>query len=225
MRLVLVSSIVLALTLTAKAAPADDDPAAQARAHYQKATAHFAVGEFSAAAAEYEEAFKLHQDEALLFNAAQSRRLAGENEKALVLYRNFLHFYPKSPNIAQVKEQIAKLQEAIASAHSAKTSPPVGTVEPNASSPLTAPSPGRTTETQPNPPPETAAPPPAAAATAPPPEHHAPAILHKWWFWTAVGAVVVAAVVIPVAVVESSSNWTNLPNQGPAASAAIGVRW
>src|SRR5581483_5436210 len=111
------------------------DDASDARDHYKKATAHFAVGEFADAANEYESAFKLKQDAALLFNAAQARRLAGQNEKALVLYKNYLQLYPKAKNVADVKEQIAKLQEAIAAAETAKTQPPTGTVEPSSTPP------------------------------------------------------------------------------------------
>src|SRR5690348_7207372 len=95
------------LLLMSGVALADD--ASEARDHYKKATAHFAVGEFADAANEYEAAFKLKQDAALLFNAAQSRRLASQNEKALVLYKNYLQLYPKAKNTADVKEQITKL--------------------------------------------------------------------------------------------------------------------
>ena len=54
--------VLLLLLLVPSAVRAQDD----AKAHYQKATAHFAVGEYHDAAIEYEEAFKLKQDPALL---------------------------------------------------------------------------------------------------------------------------------------------------------------
>ncbi|HWE30823.1 MAG TPA: hypothetical protein VHB97_22605 [Polyangia bacterium] len=198
-----------------------DEQDAEARQHYKAATGHFAVGEFADAAAEYEAAYKLHQDPALLFNAAQSRRLAGENQKALVLYKNFLHLYPSSPNVPAVREQIDKLQEAIAAENKAKTSPPTTTVEPT---PSTTTPPATTPSTTPA---------TTAAATPPPPSNEKPPIYKKWWFWTAVGAVVVLAVVIPVAVIETQPAWNNLPPQGPGAPAAsrvlggpsLEVRW
>ncbi len=61
--------------------------------------------------------------------------------------------------------------------------------------------------------------------TAPAPERTP--VYKKWWLWTIVGAVVVAAVVVPVAVIEGSSDWANLPPQGPGAPATAGlkVRW
>jgi tetratricopeptide (TPR) repeat protein len=190
------------------------DDAAEARDHYKKATAHFAVGEFADAANEYESAFKLKQDAALLFNAAQSRRLAGQNEKALVLYKNYLQLYPKAKNVADVKEQITKLQEAITAAESAKTAPPTNTVEPS-----NVPPPAET-HTEPA---------QQQAQTQPPPPETKPEktpIYKKWWLWTIVGVVVIAAVVIPVAIIESSpGKWGNVPDQGPGATSAAVLRW
>jgi outer membrane protein assembly factor BamD (BamD/ComL family) len=78
------------------AAPARADESADAKAHYQKATAHYAVGEYHDAAVEYEEAYKAKQDPALLYNAAQSHRLANDNQKALLLYKNIVKLYPTS---------------------------------------------------------------------------------------------------------------------------------
>jgi hypothetical protein len=113
----------LSLLLLAASARADKS---DVRAHYQRATAHYAVGEFDEAAAEYQLAYKLHPDPALLFNAAQALRFAGKLDKALVLYRNYAHLYPDASNIADIKAQIAKLKVAIASA----TTPPTGTNRP-----------------------------------------------------------------------------------------------
>ena len=92
---------------SATAVAADD-----AKAHYQKATAHFAVGEYHDAAIEYEEAFKLKQDPAILFNAAQSFRLAGDNQKALLLYNNIIKLYPSTQYAKDSKERIEKLAQS-----------------------------------------------------------------------------------------------------------------
>jgi tetratricopeptide (TPR) repeat protein len=219
MRIAAVVVLALAL-LVSSAARAQDADADAARQHYKAATGHFAVGEFADAASEYEAAYKLHQDPALLFNAAQSRRLAGENQKALVLYKNFLHLYPSSPQLPAVHEQIDKLQEAIAAENKAKTSPPTTTVEPK-NEPTT------TTTTPPPPPATTTA---TTTSEPPPPSNEKPPIYKKWWFWAAIGGVVVLAVVIPVAVIESQPAWNNLPPQGPGATArpvtpSLEVRW
>jgi tetratricopeptide (TPR) repeat protein len=159
--------VCLLASLSARA----QEPAAEAKAHYQRATNHFAVGEFSKAADEYQEAYKLKPDPALLFNAAQARRLAGENA-------------------VEVRDQIAKLQEAVTAAEKAKTAPPTGTVKPEGE-PATAPSPPTTP-----PPPTTTTPPPETAAAPPPsPSVERTPVYKKWWLWTIVGAVVAAGVV------------------------------
>jgi tetratricopeptide (TPR) repeat protein len=203
-------TLTCALLLLGRTASAADDASAQARAHYNQAQGHFAVGEFKLAADEYQAAYKLKQDPALLFNAAQSRRLAGENQQALILYKNYLQFHPKARNIAEVKEQITKLEEAIAAADKAKSSPPTTTVEPGAEPREPAPQ-------QPSPQQQVVvAQQPDRPADKPVP------IYKKWWLWTAVGVVVVAAVVIPVAVVTSQpANWSNVSN----ISNAVEVRW
>ena len=206
--------ICLALLLTLSVcsvvhAQSTEDSDAEARRHYKAATGHFAVGEFSDAAAEYEAAYKLHQDSALLFNAAQARRLAGENGKALVLYKNFLHLYPSSPNIPAVREQIDKLEPIVAAEQKAKTAPPTNTVEPRNEPTTTPPVTPPTAETQ------------TAQTAPPPPSNEKPPFYKKWWFWTAIGAVVVVAVVVPVVIIETQPAWNNLPAQGPGAGSAL----
>jgi tetratricopeptide (TPR) repeat protein len=229
MRLAATVLAVVALLLTGTARAQDSADAA--RDHYKKATGHFAVGEFAQAAAEYEEAFKLHQDPALLFNAAQSRRLAGDNQKALVLYKNFLQLYPDSRNAPTVREQIGKLQEAVTAEEKAKTAPPTNTVEPRG----VGGEPSAATPPPASPLPATTAPPPSeAAATQPATASEGPRpIYKKWWFWAAAGGVVVLAVVIPVAVIAAQPKWNNLPDQGPgphasrlpASGPSLAVRW
>src|SRR5712692_10401871 len=88
------------------AAPAYADDATEARRLYRKAEAHFALGEFTDAAQAYEAAFRLKQDPALLYNAAQSWRLGQNEEKALVEYRNYLELFPHARNAATVRKQV-----------------------------------------------------------------------------------------------------------------------
>ncbi len=132
---------VLLLLLASAPVRADD-----AKTHYQKATAHFAVGEYHDAAIEYEEAFKLKQDPAILFNAAQSFRLAGDNQKALLLYNNIIKLYPGTQYAKDSRERIEKLAQS-------GTSPP-------AAMPPATPPPATTAA----PPPVTPIPPPVVAA-------------------------------------------------------------
>src|SRR5262249_8068504 len=74
------------------------DRLSDAHSLLEEANAHFAVGEFAQAAQKFEAAYKLRPHPALLYDAAQATRLNGNNAKALVLYRNYLQFYPNEAN-------------------------------------------------------------------------------------------------------------------------------
>jgi tetratricopeptide (TPR) repeat protein len=129
-RLLAVFVLVVAGSAIARA-----DQKQEARMHFEEGQKHFAFGEFGQAAEEYELAYKAKPDPALLYNAAQSFRLANQPERAITLYRNYVHFYPDSPNVEEVKAQIAKLKEALAAVEKAKNSPPTGTAAPVAATP------------------------------------------------------------------------------------------
>lgn len=192
-RFVPLAAIILAWTSAAWA-----DAASDAKAHYERATAHFAVGEFAKAADEYQEAYELKPDPALLYNAAQSFRLAGNNEKALILYKNYVQLYPDQPNVDGVRDQIAKLKDAIAAQEKAKSNPPTSTV-PVPPSPATAP--------------------PLAATT---PIHRDRPLYKRWWLWTIVGGVVVAgAITAAVLATSTKGSWSQLPDVGPGAHALV----
>src|SRR5438477_4533365 len=153
-----------AVVLALPAAHADD--ASDAKTHYQKATAHYAVGEYKEAAAEYEAAYKAKQDPALLYNAAQSHRLANDNQKALLLYKNIVKLYPTSKYAAESKDRIEKLEQAIATTQSPPNQP--APIEGVGAPP---PPPAGTQPVQPIAPVAGAAPPPATAPqpAGPPP--------------------------------------------------------
>src|SRR5687767_12107576 len=115
--------IVIAFTLLfiAASAQARGTRVQEARSHFEEAQKHYAVGEFESAADEYQLAYKAKPDPALLYNAAQSFRLANQPARAIILYKNYLQFYPGEANAEDVRTQIAKLKEAIAAADRAKT--------------------------------------------------------------------------------------------------------
>jgi tetratricopeptide (TPR) repeat protein len=137
------AALVTVLALAAPAARAlaaepADEKTAQAKALSQEANAMYAVGDFAQAADKYQAAYKLKPDAALLYNAAQSYRMAGNNEKAVLLYKNYVMFYPNARNRSNVDLQISKLQEAIAAQHKAQTQPPT-TTEPTTGNPTGVP--------------------------------------------------------------------------------------
>ncbi|HSZ83341.1 MAG TPA: hypothetical protein VLA14_13720, partial [Polyangia bacterium] len=170
MRLGTVVLITALASSTFVAAPAVADDASDAKAHYQKATAHYAVGEYHDAAVEYEEAYKAKQDPALLYNAAQSHRLANDNQKALLLYKNIVKLYPTSKYAVESKDRIDKLSAAIATTQSPPNQPaPVEVGAPSAAPPApAAPPPAGTVQPIGQPAPTAtavpAAPPPSAPA-------------------------------------------------------------
>jgi tetratricopeptide (TPR) repeat protein len=84
-----------------------------ARRHYEKATAAFGLGKYDEAAREYEAAFELKPDPALLYNAAQACRLAGRSARAIELYRNYLRLYGgEALNSEDARQHIARLEAA-----------------------------------------------------------------------------------------------------------------
>ncbi|HET6150138.1 MAG TPA: hypothetical protein VFH68_21535 [Polyangia bacterium] len=98
--------------LSVRGARADDE-ADQARAFHEKAKAAFALSHYGQAAEFFEKAFELKSDPALLYNAAQSHRLAGNKDRALTLYQNYLHVYGRDDRRAQIESRIDELKKSI----------------------------------------------------------------------------------------------------------------
>lgn len=113
------------VVVLSRAAYAED--VKDAKAHYEKATGAFALGNYAEAAVEYEAAFKSRQEPALLYNAAQAHRLGGNKPRALQLYQNYVRLYgDRISNRDEVKRHIAALKIAIETDRSATTAPPNG---------------------------------------------------------------------------------------------------
>jgi hypothetical protein len=98
---------------TAGAAEGGGSDADEARAYHEKAKAAFALSHYGQAAEYFEKAFELKADPALLYNAAQSHRLAGNKQRALTLYQNYLHVYGRDERRAQIELRIEELKKAI----------------------------------------------------------------------------------------------------------------
>jgi hypothetical protein len=205
------STCVLVVSLLASRVRAQDTAT-----YEQKATTAFALGHFAVAAEEFEKAFELKSDPALLYNAAQAHRLAGNKERALTLYENYLRVYGKKEKRAEVETHIEELKEAIAHDKAVATSPPTGT-EPVAAGSATPPPPVGVPA--PASPPVAASAPVALPTAAPPPPSEAPvlvatatpapdqndSIVRKPWFWVVAGGVVAAAAVVVVLLATGGS--------------------
>ncbi|MEP6653412.1 MAG: tetratricopeptide repeat protein [Myxococcales bacterium] len=230
-RIPLLLVLVVSTGLGERGAHADD--ASDARQQYQNATAHFAIGEYREAAAAYEAAFKLKQDPALLYNAAQSHRLAGDDSKALLLYRNLVRIYPSSSYAADSLDHIHKLERAGATVGTGAgtempgQTPGAGAALPsNERSQADAGAGGVEVPFRPSGPPAPtprearstfaagAQPlvgsPPAVSPSMPAEEK----IYKRRWFWAATGGVVVAVIAVVVAAVSLSGgkSWSTNPD-------------
>jgi tetratricopeptide (TPR) repeat protein len=158
----------LVLVLTAfgltVAAPlsARADDAATAREHYQKGTSYYDLGRYADAIKEFEAAYEIKNDPALLYNLAQSNRLAGNSEQALHFYRTYLRYVPKAANRAEIEDRIKQL-DLLVSQKNATQTPPNQAIPPGTTTPPAVVTPPPPPET----PPLTTTPPPGAPTSVP----------------------------------------------------------
>src|SRR5262249_20748361 len=126
-----------------KAEPASGS-ASEARAMLDKATAAFALAKYAEAAEYFEKAFELKPDPALLYNAAQAHRLAGNKERALALYQNLWRGSGNKARGGEVEARTEEPKRATQSDKAVATSPPTSTEPVNGTGPITplAPPPG-----------------------------------------------------------------------------------
>lgn len=232
-RLLAAALIAAMLVLGGRPALAQSSEGEQAREHYKKGLAAYNLGQYSEAAAEFETAYRLFLDPALLFNIAQAHRMNGELEKALNGYRSFLRTAPAgTQNRAQAEKWRQELEREVAKAKAAAPAGATATTVP-LSQPTTT-TPTTTTPTATTPTTETAAtaPPTAASTTAaePPtalalaaPNPGAPAAMptleatapahtedskesSHWWIWGVAGGAVVAGVITALLLTRNHSS-------------------
>jgi hypothetical protein len=180
----------------AAASPARAGNTEDARAYTDKATAAFALAHYAAAAESFEKAFELRPDPALLYNAAQSHRLAGNKERALVLYKNYLRLYAKRDKRAEIESRIDELERAIAHDKAIEGKPP-NTTEPTGGSTVTPLGTGASAAASASVVPQAAEPPSPATPTLvaqPASTGQDDSLVKKPWFWAATGGAVAVAV-------------------------------
>ncbi len=106
--------LVLVLASPADLAHAEDpriaDPAAQA--HVDAGKAAYSAGDYETASREFDAAYAIVPDPALLYGWAQSRRLGGHCTEAVALYRRFLASALSDAQIAAGKTGIALCEQA-----------------------------------------------------------------------------------------------------------------
>jgi tetratricopeptide (TPR) repeat protein len=165
---------------------ASADKISDAKEHYKRGTAAYALGKYAEAATQYEAAFELSPDPALLYNAAQAHRIAGNKQRALTLYQSYLRMYgPQAENRDDVQRHIDELKRAIDVEDRAKNSPPTG---PTTTAPSLAPSDGN-------------------GVVAAAPARKRPLVKNPWlWVGVGAGVVVVAGVAIGLGVAFGKSD-------------------
>jgi len=195
-----VAALALSVCLAAgNVARADDDTAA-AREHYQKGTSYYDLGRYPEAIHEFEAAYELKNDPALLYNLAQSHRLAGNTEQALHFYRTYLRRVPKVSNRAEIEERIAALEQALA-----QKGPTTSTTTGQTTPPPPDTGPGGGVTPPPPPPPDTTGTPPGptsfvTATAAPPPRNNQARILE----YAGIGAAGLGGLLFVVGIVEGN---------------------
>jgi tetratricopeptide (TPR) repeat protein len=145
--------ILIAVMLASTGATGKDISAA--REHYQRGTKLYDLQRYDEAAKEYEAAYEIVDDPALLFNIGQAYRFGGDDPKALGAFRSYLRRLPRAENRPEVESRIADLQKLIEEKRKSQEAPPGGTISPPEMKPL---SPPQTVEAKPT---ETMPPPPA----------------------------------------------------------------
>ncbi len=110
--------------------------------HYDKATRAYDIQKYTEAVEEYQKAYEIGGDPAMLYNVAQSYRLNDQLPDALRFYRRYLQRSPNARNRDDVERKIADLERTIAERRKAlATTVPTA---PTASVPtLVAPAPSR----------------------------------------------------------------------------------
>jgi tetratricopeptide (TPR) repeat protein len=103
----------------------------QARQHYQKGKQHFDLGKWDEAIAEFEEAYRLHNDPTLLFNLAQAHRRKGDLRRGLDLYKNYIIVNPESPKRDEIEKRIQTLEKEIRNTARQQASSPSQVTKPN----------------------------------------------------------------------------------------------
>jgi tetratricopeptide (TPR) repeat protein len=93
---------------------AGGDPTAAARAHARQGLAFYDLHRFQEAYQEYEQAYLIEQDPALLYNMGQCQRKLGNSEEALHFYRTYLRRVPKGPSAVEAEKRVRELEDATA---------------------------------------------------------------------------------------------------------------
>lgn len=231
--------VLVAATLAAVAGVAHADAArdAAAKEHYEAGTAAFNLGNWSRAIEEYKTAYTFKPEPVLLYDIAQSYRLANDLPNAIFFYKSYLRNAPNATNRREIDDRLHKLEQQLHDQQQVTTQPPNTPVPPGAQpqkesahepAPASPPPVAATAAPKPAPAPAPAPAPQAQAEHEPttspalqltqssaPPSERTP-VYKKWWLWTIVGGVVVVGVGVGLGIglTQSSAPSTHLGTTG-----------
>jgi tetratricopeptide (TPR) repeat protein len=123
-------AVAIVATSVAPTQASDDPAAAEAKRHYEEGTKAFNLGEYPRAIAEFKATYNAKPDPLLLYNIAQSYRLAGDASQGLFFYKSFLRNMPDATNRKEVEAQIRKLEKQLADQKNNPTGAPPPVVVP-----------------------------------------------------------------------------------------------
>ena len=87
---------------------------AAARAHPRQGAAYYDLQRFQEAYTEFEQAYLIEQDPALLYNMGQCQKKLGNAEEALHFYRTYLRRAPDGPSSIEAQKRIKEIEDALA---------------------------------------------------------------------------------------------------------------
>lgn len=115
-----------ALCVGAASQPAQAQDYAAAGAHTSAAQDAFAAGKFELAAKEFQAAYDITRDPALLVSIGESWQRAGSGQKALSAYRAYLLAQPQAPDHAEIEGRVKSIETALVTPAPAGTAVPPG---------------------------------------------------------------------------------------------------
>jgi tetratricopeptide (TPR) repeat protein len=125
--------VLVALLLGGRASAMQLTPAQKQdmKTHYEKATRAYDIQKYGEAVLEYQQAYEIGGDPAMLYNVAQAYRLDNQLPEAIRFYRRYLQRSPNARNREDVEHKIADLEKTVeerrkaAEAAAAAAPPPV----------------------------------------------------------------------------------------------------
>jgi tetratricopeptide (TPR) repeat protein len=120
------SLMLIVACLIASTAHADDR--AVFHEHVRKGTRAYNLGHYRDAVAEFEAAYQLKDDPAILFNIGQAYRAAGDYASAVTAYKSYVRNLPKGERHRDITARIQELETVLAAQQKAQAGPPEGTL-------------------------------------------------------------------------------------------------